>query len=106
MAKKSKADRLVITLECTECRERNYTTEKNRRNDPSRLELREILPTLPLCTSAPRNSVARRRADHEQSRVVAQLVEQRSPKPQVAGSIPAGPAISQQIREVASAASV
>jgi large subunit ribosomal protein L33 len=44
MAKKGKADRQVITLECTECRERNYTTEKNRRNDPSRLELQKFCP--------------------------------------------------------------
>ncbi|HEX7102908.1 MAG TPA: 50S ribosomal protein L33 [Nitrolancea sp.] len=44
MAKKSKADRLTITLECTECRERNYTTQKNRRNDASRLELRKFCP--------------------------------------------------------------
>jgi large subunit ribosomal protein L33 len=42
MAKKAKADRLTITLECTVCRERNYTTEKNRRNDPSRLELKKF----------------------------------------------------------------
>lgn len=41
MAKKGKADRIVITLECTECRERNYTTEKNRRNDQGRLELQK-----------------------------------------------------------------
>jgi len=39
MAKK--ATRTVITLECTECRERNYTSEKNRRNDPGRLELKK-----------------------------------------------------------------
>ncbi len=38
MAKK-KGIRPVITLECTECKERNYTTEKNRRNDPGRMEL-------------------------------------------------------------------
>jgi large subunit ribosomal protein L33 len=38
MAKK-KGVRPVITLECTECKERNYTTEKNRRNDPGRMEL-------------------------------------------------------------------
>jgi large subunit ribosomal protein L33 len=44
MAKKGKADRIVITLECTECRERNYTSEKNRRNDPSRLELKKFCP--------------------------------------------------------------
>ena len=44
MAKKAKADRLTITLECTTCKERNYTTEKNRRNDPSRLELKKFCP--------------------------------------------------------------
>ncbi len=37
MAKKD--DRLVVTLACPECRERRYTTSKNRRNDPDRLEL-------------------------------------------------------------------
>lgn len=42
MAKK--AIRTVITLECTECRERNYTSEKNRRNDPGRLELSKYCP--------------------------------------------------------------
>ena len=40
MAKK--AIRSVITLACTECRERNYTTEKNRRNDQNRLELKKF----------------------------------------------------------------
>ncbi len=40
MAKK-KAIRHVITLACTECKERNYTSSKNRRNDPGRLELRK-----------------------------------------------------------------
>ncbi len=39
-----KAIRREITLACTECRERNYTTEKNRRNDPNRLELRKYCP--------------------------------------------------------------
>ncbi len=38
MAKK-KDVRPVVTLECTECKERNYTTEKNRRNDPGRMEI-------------------------------------------------------------------
>ncbi len=37
MAKK--AVRNHITLACIECKERNYITEKNRRNDPSRMEL-------------------------------------------------------------------
>jgi large subunit ribosomal protein L33 len=42
MAKK--AIRLVMTLACTECRERNYTSAKNRRNDPGRMELRKYCP--------------------------------------------------------------
>jgi large subunit ribosomal protein L33 len=39
MAKKDV--RIVVTLACTECKERNYTTEKNRRNDSGRLELKK-----------------------------------------------------------------
>lgn len=42
MAKKE--DRLIIHLACTECRERTYTTTKNRRNDPERIELRKYCP--------------------------------------------------------------
>ncbi|MFQ6015887.1 MAG: 50S ribosomal protein L33 [Anaerolineae bacterium] len=42
MAKK--AVRIVTTLACTECQERNYTTSKNRRNDPQRLELMKYCP--------------------------------------------------------------
>jgi large subunit ribosomal protein L33 len=30
--------RVVIYLACTECKERNYTSQKNRRNDTNRLE--------------------------------------------------------------------
>lgn len=43
MAKKGE-DRDHITLACTECRERNYTTKKNKRNDPERLELKKYCP--------------------------------------------------------------
>jgi len=42
MAKR--ANRMLITLACNECRERNYHTEKNRQNDPDRLELRKFCP--------------------------------------------------------------
>lgn len=42
MAKKAVRD--VIYFACTECGERNYTSEKNRRNDPSRLELNKFCP--------------------------------------------------------------
>jgi large subunit ribosomal protein L33 len=33
--------RTVITLACSECRRRNYTTSKNKKNDPNRLERRK-----------------------------------------------------------------
>jgi large subunit ribosomal protein L33 len=44
---KGKENRVIITLACTECKERNYTTEKNRRPRPGktaveRLELRKF----------------------------------------------------------------
>ena len=34
----------MITLACTECRERNYSTEKNKKNDPDRLALNKYCP--------------------------------------------------------------
>ena len=43
MAKKTDA-RGVITLGCTECKERTYTTFKNKRNDTQRLELMKFCP--------------------------------------------------------------
>ncbi|HBT47353.1 MAG TPA: 50S ribosomal protein L33 [Peptococcaceae bacterium] len=33
--------RIGITLECSECKRRNYTTTKNKKNDPNRLELKK-----------------------------------------------------------------
>ncbi|MDX9993012.1 MAG: 50S ribosomal protein L33 [Anaerolineales bacterium] len=36
--------RPVITLQCNDCKERNYTTQKNRRNDPQRMELSKYCP--------------------------------------------------------------
>jgi large subunit ribosomal protein L33 len=39
-----KADRVLISLGCNECRERNYHTEKNKRNDPDRITLRKYCP--------------------------------------------------------------
>jgi len=44
MASKKKDVRPVITLQCSECKDRNYTTEKNRRNDPNRLEMMKYCP--------------------------------------------------------------
>lgn len=42
MAKKE--NRIVITLMCTECKERNYTSQKNRKNDQARLEFNKYCP--------------------------------------------------------------
>ncbi len=41
MARKTTDVRGVITLQCSDCRERNYGTVKNRRNDTQRMELRK-----------------------------------------------------------------
>lgn len=38
--------RVNITLECTECGDRNYLTTKNRRNNPDRLEKMKYCPRL------------------------------------------------------------
>jgi large subunit ribosomal protein L33 len=40
MAKSSDV-RPKITLACQECKERNYITKKNRRNNPDRLEVKK-----------------------------------------------------------------
>ncbi len=43
MAKKD--DRIIITLACGDCKRRNYTTKKNKRNDPERLNLSKYCKT-------------------------------------------------------------
>ena len=43
MAKKGEA-RERITLTCTECKETNYRTEKNKKNTTERLELNKFCP--------------------------------------------------------------
>jgi large subunit ribosomal protein L33 len=42
MAKKG--DRMVVTLACPVCKQRNYSTYKNKRNDPDRMELSKYCP--------------------------------------------------------------
>jgi len=44
MAKRRTEARIIVTLACSECRERTYTTTKNRRNDPNRMELDKFCP--------------------------------------------------------------
>ncbi len=39
MAKKE--NRIVVTLACSECKRRDYTTEKNKKNTTTRLELKK-----------------------------------------------------------------
>ena len=34
--------REIITLACTECKQRNYTTTKNKRTKPDRLEIKKF----------------------------------------------------------------
>lgn len=36
--------RVNITLECTECKERNYISKKNKRNNPDRVEFNKYCP--------------------------------------------------------------
>lgn len=43
MAKKSEA-RDRVTLQCSECKEENYRTEKNKKNTTERLELHKYCP--------------------------------------------------------------
>jgi large subunit ribosomal protein L33 len=44
MATAKKANRLTVTLACVDCKERTYTTEKNRKNTQGRLELMKYCP--------------------------------------------------------------
>jgi large subunit ribosomal protein L33 len=36
--------RVGITLACTDCKSRNYTTQKNKKNDPDRIEFKKYCP--------------------------------------------------------------
>ena len=35
--------RVKITLACTECKQRNYNTKKNKKNSPDRLEMKKVV---------------------------------------------------------------
>ena len=48
-----------ITMACAECKERNYITRKNRRNDPDRHRAEEVLPALRQAHRAPRDPLTR-----------------------------------------------
>ena len=36
--------RTLVTLACTECKRRNYTTTKNKSNTPERMEMKKYCP--------------------------------------------------------------
>jgi large subunit ribosomal protein L33 len=36
--------RIAVTLACDDCKRRNYQSEKSKRNDPNRIELRKYCP--------------------------------------------------------------
>lgn len=40
----AKDDRIIIGMACSECKEKNYATEKNKKNTTARLELRKYCP--------------------------------------------------------------
>lgn len=44
MASKKKGAVEIIALQCTECKRRNYTTYKNRKNIQGKLELNKYCP--------------------------------------------------------------
>ena len=50
-----------ITLACVECKNRNYITRKNRRNDPDRIELKKFCPT---CKKHTEHKETRYRSGH------------------------------------------
>ena len=33
--------RVAVTVACTDCKQRNYQTNKNKKNDPDRLEIKK-----------------------------------------------------------------
>ncbi len=37
--------RVAVTLACGECKNRNYITTKNKKNNPDRIELKKYCPT-------------------------------------------------------------
>lgn len=44
MAKKGKGARINTQYACTECKRINYTSSKNKKNDPERMEMDKYCP--------------------------------------------------------------
>ena len=43
----ARGNRALVTLECTDCQERNYNTNKNKRTTPDKLEFSKYCSALP-----------------------------------------------------------
>jgi ribosomal protein L33, bacterial type len=41
----ARSGREIITLQCTDCKNRNYTTTKNKKTTPDKLELKKFCST-------------------------------------------------------------
>ena len=55
MAKKE--NRVMVVMACTECKRRNYNTQKNKQKTTDRLGAQQVLPLLPLSPFPPRNQI-------------------------------------------------
>ena len=53
-----------ITLACTECKQRNYNTTKNKKNNPDRLEMKKYCRFCKKHTRSSRNQVKERRTHY------------------------------------------
>lgn len=42
----ARGNRVLVTLECKECKRRNYHTNKNKRTTPDKLEFRKFDPVV------------------------------------------------------------
>ena len=80
--------RVQVILECTETKLRHYTTTKNKKTHPERLEMMKYNPVLKKHTLYKETKKQDEKLGNNTCRSMAQLVEHRSPKPEVTGSIP------------------
>ena len=80
----------IVGMSCTECKRRNYSTTVNKKKQAKKLELNKFCKW---CGKHTLHKEGKECRILSACRSVAQLAEHWSPKPGVAGSSPAGPAI-------------
>ena len=52
--------REIVTLQCIDCKDKNYSTTKNRKTTTERLEFSKFCPQVPEAHDSPRNQVMSR----------------------------------------------